>query len=477
MITKEEADYIVRQVKNYLDNKLNEIASRGQVVAHVFEKEHMKSLNGGTPLDQATFREYLRLVGNDITETKEGLYALDSDFKNHVQDKNNPHEVTAEQVGLGNVDNTRDIDKPISNDTQDALDEKADKDDTYTKEEIDSIIATAFQYKGSVADYDSLPTENNKVGDVYNLLDTGANYAWDGIGWDKLSELYDFSHFATKDELEESIADEIIDRTEADEILQAQIDLISNSSTEAVYFHTYTSVSVLPPTSIVHNGTYLLNTSNNKFYVGVTKRNPFSGIIESVWKIVKPTTFSFINPSDANSYYRGESNVFVNVPTSDIADNVNYINLDDKKIYAYNADESEFVEITDDADLSGLIPIEEKGAVDGVATLGSDGKVPTEQLPAADVSYTVDFQTSGTFATDLMMYGTAENPYHLQEVSPLNIDACSVKIDGGEAIDLITTGGVPATYNVSVRKGQTLTWLITRTTDNSAAAIGVKFVV
>ena len=44
----------------------------------------------------------------------------------HVIDQNNPHQVTAAQVGLGNVDNTADLDKPISTATQTALDGKAD---------------------------------------------------------------------------------------------------------------------------------------------------------------------------------------------------------------------------------------------------------------------------------------------------------------------------------------------------------------
>lgn len=48
--------------------------------------------------------------------------ALDS----HVDDKSNPHEVTKSQVGLSNVDNTSDLSKPISTATQAALDNKAD---------------------------------------------------------------------------------------------------------------------------------------------------------------------------------------------------------------------------------------------------------------------------------------------------------------------------------------------------------------
>ena len=41
-------------------------------------------------------------------------------FNDHIN-ADNPHNVTAEQIGLGNVDNTSDLDKPISNATQDAL--------------------------------------------------------------------------------------------------------------------------------------------------------------------------------------------------------------------------------------------------------------------------------------------------------------------------------------------------------------------
>lgn len=52
-------------------------------------------------------------------------YASTEVFNNHIEDKSNPHEVTKDQIGLANVDNTADIDKPISNATQTVLDEKA----------------------------------------------------------------------------------------------------------------------------------------------------------------------------------------------------------------------------------------------------------------------------------------------------------------------------------------------------------------
>jgi hypothetical protein len=44
----------------------------------------------------------------------------------HISDTSNPHEVTKTQVGLSNVDNTSDADKPVSDATQTAIDDATD---------------------------------------------------------------------------------------------------------------------------------------------------------------------------------------------------------------------------------------------------------------------------------------------------------------------------------------------------------------
>lgn len=51
-----------------------------------------------------------------------------------------------------------------------------------TKDDITNV----YIYKGSVASSSALPTIENKVGDVYNVEDTGKNYAWTGTQWDDL---------------------------------------------------------------------------------------------------------------------------------------------------------------------------------------------------------------------------------------------------------------------------------------------------
>ena len=55
-----------------------------------------------------------------------------------------------------------------------------------------------MRYKGSVDTYDDLPTEDNKVGDVWNILDTGSNYAWDGEAWDEIGSTVDLSGYVQK---------------------------------------------------------------------------------------------------------------------------------------------------------------------------------------------------------------------------------------------------------------------------------------
>ena len=52
-------------------------------------------------------------------------------------------------------------------------------------------LGTIYKVKWSVADFDHLPTTWNEPGDVWNVLDTGANYVWTGSTWDKLSETVD----------------------------------------------------------------------------------------------------------------------------------------------------------------------------------------------------------------------------------------------------------------------------------------------
>lgn len=72
------------------------------------------------------------LLNNDVflkqalleesTRAKEAEETNKNNLTAHVADKTNPHKVTKAQIGLGNVDNTADMDKPVSTAQQEALD-------------------------------------------------------------------------------------------------------------------------------------------------------------------------------------------------------------------------------------------------------------------------------------------------------------------------------------------------------------------
>lgn len=58
----------------------------------------------------------------DNTPLNQNFDNIDAVIADHVADTDNPHQTTKEQVGLGNVDNTSDADKPISAAVQEVLD-------------------------------------------------------------------------------------------------------------------------------------------------------------------------------------------------------------------------------------------------------------------------------------------------------------------------------------------------------------------
>lgn len=66
--------------------------------------------------------------------------AVQTNLETHINNKSNPHEVTKDQVGLGNVDNTSDANKPISTATQTALNGKfSATDGNALKQRVDNI--------------------------------------------------------------------------------------------------------------------------------------------------------------------------------------------------------------------------------------------------------------------------------------------------------------------------------------------------
>ena len=79
----------------------------------------IENLIASAPETLDTLNELAAALGNDkdfaaTTATALGTKATKQEFNEHVGNVNNPHSVTKAQVGLGNCDNTSDVNKPVS---------------------------------------------------------------------------------------------------------------------------------------------------------------------------------------------------------------------------------------------------------------------------------------------------------------------------------------------------------------------------
>lgn len=176
-------------LNTHINNKSNPHAvTKAQVglskVPNVATNDQTPTYTEATTLEKLTSGEKLSIAFGKISKAI-------TDFISHLANKNNPHNVTKEQIGLGNVDNTSDANKPISTATQTALDTKptlinGKLSKTVLPDDIGSIVVVE-----TIAERDTLtPFEGlyvhvkDATGDT--TVETGwADYMYDGETWVK----------------------------------------------------------------------------------------------------------------------------------------------------------------------------------------------------------------------------------------------------------------------------------------------------
>ena len=166
------------------------------------EQVGLGNVDNTSDLDKPVSNATQELVDNTKKELEDLITSNEGGLDNHIKDFNNPHQVTAEQVGLGNVDNTADLDKPISNATQTEIDRidseiedinnkfgaeggfaTLDKDGKIPVDQLPSMV-------DDVIDVDSiehLPT-TGESGKIYITKDTNLIYRWNGVKYVEVSE-------------------------------------------------------------------------------------------------------------------------------------------------------------------------------------------------------------------------------------------------------------------------------------------------
>ena len=95
-----------------MEGKLNSRVIRGKLIS--VPRIDPTLCKAGQAADAKATGDYLRLLSSGGGISKE--------IAAHIESRDNPHSVTAAQLGLGQVSNTADADKPVSSLQQAALD-------------------------------------------------------------------------------------------------------------------------------------------------------------------------------------------------------------------------------------------------------------------------------------------------------------------------------------------------------------------
>lgn len=200
-------------------SKFSSSMSAGTVWYEVYEGNNKEvglgTFDGDSTIERTTI--HATLVGNVYDNSNPSPLSLNgssivvctfnaeayTELYNHTINTSNPHSVTKAQVGLGNCDNTSDVNKPISTATQTELDLKTEWEESYTLRRFDYghiirhgtslYVANKTTYGSpttSAADWDLMVSDG--VNDVNNIYDGFDSTATDqALSANKGKELYD----------------------------------------------------------------------------------------------------------------------------------------------------------------------------------------------------------------------------------------------------------------------------------------------
>ena len=362
-----------------------------------------------------------------------------TDLDAHIADKNNPHEVTKAQVGLSNVDNTSDANKPISNATANALAGKVSKSgDTMTgnltmssgteikfpnftvKENqagnpiigdgngnglvINSNGHGAAFFTGNGSSYTEVisqkdvkstytPTDTKPVNGVAvaaaistkqdNLTPAQLNAVNSGIDSTKVSQI---------ETNRQNIANEVTNRQNADNGLQTQIDALSAASDVTDVVGTYAELQSYDTSKLKDNDIIKViedstHVNASSYYRWSTHTNTFT-YIGSEGPYATPAQLQAgLNTkqdviSDLSTIRSGASAGATALQPGDVTSTYSPTGTSPVNGEAVASAISTKLDIT--AAASTYVPLTQKAAANGVATLDANILIPTAQLPTID---------------------------------------------------------------------------------------------
>lgn len=223
-IDKEAAT--ARAAETKLGNDIATEKNRAQSAEQTIGTNLQNEIDRSTQIDA----QHTNAINKEIQDRKEAIATEVSDRNAAILVETNRAKAKEEELDNKITDHTAA--------TNAALALKADKSDTYTKAQVDAKLSGAYKVKGS-STFEALPKDNNVVGDVYNITnafnlsgkhyDAGTNVVWTEKGWDALSGSFDTTAIeGSIQEVADDLAQEILDRTQADTTINNNVSSLSN---------------------------------------------------------------------------------------------------------------------------------------------------------------------------------------------------------------------------------------------------------
>ena len=223
-IDKEAAT--ARAAETKLGNDIATEKNRAQSAEQTISTNLQNEIDRSTQIDT----QHTNAINKEVQDRKEAIDTEVSDRNAAILVETNRAKAKEEELDNKITDHTTA--------TNAALALKADKSDTYTKAQVDAKLSGAYKVKGS-STFETLPKDNNVVGDVYNITnafnldgkhyDAGTNVVWTEEGWDALSGSFDTTAIeGSIQEVADNLAQEILDRTQADTTINNNISSLTN---------------------------------------------------------------------------------------------------------------------------------------------------------------------------------------------------------------------------------------------------------
>ena len=341
--TKKELEDLITSNEGGLDNHIKDFNNPHQVTA---EQVGLGNVDNTADKD----KPISNAAKEAINEVKTLITSSGTDLSNHIKDYTNPHRVTAEQVGLGNVNNTSDLDKPISNATQkelDKLDAKIDKINTDQGTDLSAHLRDFSNPHKVTKEQIGLGNVDNTA-DLDKPISTATQKAIDdakaanNTALDNHANRTDNPHKVTKDQVGLGNVDNTADINKPVSVAQQNaLDTLSNSLNTAINNH--------------------VGNTNNPHQV--TKEQVGLGKVDNTSDLEKP-----ISVATQNAISEVVSNL-----DKHIADKNNPHEVTKEQIGLGRVDNT--------SDLEKPISTATQVALDKKAELGPDGKIPESQLP------------------------------------------------------------------------------------------------